>query len=97
MLFTITVWDPGIGVKVFVEHLGDLRTNPFEEGEFNESGIPPRCPKINKVQGVKNKGFYKSKEAKCFCLNSQILSVLRIQLKDDPEVITGRILPCWNP
>jgi len=45
----------------------------------------------------RTKGFCRSKEAENFCLNSQILPVLRNQLEDDPEIIIGRILPCWDP
>ena len=47
LLFGITVWDPGIGVEVFIEQPWDLRTNPFEEGEFDAWGTPSQCPKIN--------------------------------------------------
>jgi len=63
MLFTITVWDAGIGVKVFVEHLGDLRTNPFEEGEFDAWGIPPQCPKINQGLGSREQGLLQVKRS----------------------------------
>jgi len=63
MLFTITVWDPGIGVKVFVDHLGDLRTNPFDEGKFDAWGSPSQCPKINQGSGSQEQGLLQVKRS----------------------------------
>ena len=51
LLFAITVWDPAVGVKVFIEQPWDLRTNPFKEGEFDAWGNPPKCPNINQGLG----------------------------------------------
>jgi len=67
--FGITVWDPGIGVEVFIEQPWDLRTNPFEEGEFDEWGIASQCPKINQGWGSQEQGALTSQiKLNSFCL-----------------------------
>ena len=60
--FAITVWDPGIGVKVFIEQPWDFRANPFEEGDFDAWGNPSQCPKINQGSGSQEQRAFTSQK-----------------------------------
>jgi len=51
ILNTVSGWDPGPYVEDTVEEPPDLRTNPFEEGEFDAWGTPQGYPQVIQGQG----------------------------------------------
>jgi hypothetical protein len=74
LLFGMTVWDPGIGVKVFIGQPWDLRTNPFKEGEFDAWGNPCIGPKVVQCQGNQKQVVVIAKNTnKLFLPSSQVV------------------------
>jgi len=56
ILNTFNIWDPSPYVGSTVEEPPNLRTNPFEEGEFHVGEIPKYYSKLIKGKGIRNKG-----------------------------------------